>query len=87
MKKGCFEVKIGSGSPIYQQMHLKILEQFKNNVPESKTGETLNISSFTLHDKIKRFSESGEISVLRGQAKKSELDASDLRALRRRYRR
>ncbi len=42
----------------------------------------LQISSSTVHNIIKRFRESGEISVRKGQCRRPLLDACDLRALR-----
>ncbi len=40
-----------------------IVEYFKNNVPQRQTAKALQISSSIVHDIIKRFRETGEISV------------------------
>ncbi len=44
----------------------KIIEMFKNNVPQRKIGRDLDISPSTVHNIIKRFKESGGISVRKG---------------------
>ncbi len=56
---------------------------FKNNVPQRKTGRDLDISPSTVHNIIKRFKESGGISVRKGQGRKPKLNNRDLRSLRR----
>ncbi len=54
----------------------------KNNVPQCQIAKALQISSSTVHN-IKRFRETGEISVRKGQGRRPLLDARGLRALRR----
>ncbi len=49
--------KMGRGSPVCQQIREKIIEMFKNNVPQRKIGRDLDISPSTVHNKIKRFKE------------------------------
>ncbi len=61
----------------------KIVEYFKNNVPQCQIAKALQISSSTVHNIIKRFRETGEISVLMGQGRRPLLDAHGLRAFRR----
>ncbi len=56
------EVKMGRGSPICERVRKKIVEYFKNNVPQ-RQKKALQISSSTVHNIIKRFRETGEISV------------------------
>ncbi len=73
------EVKMGRGSPICERVRKKIVEYFKNNVPQRQIAKALQISSSTVHNIIKRFRETGEISVRKGPL----LDARGLRALRR----
>ncbi len=73
------EVKMGKGSPICERVRKKIEEYFKNNVPQRQIAKALQISSSTVHNIIKRFRETGEISVRKGLL----LDARGLRALRR----
>ncbi len=46
-------------------------------------AKALQISSSTVHNIIKRFRETGEISVRKGQGRRTLLDACGLRALRR----
>ncbi len=78
------EVKMGRGSPICEKVRKKIVEYFKYfDVPQRQIAKALQISSSTVHNIIKRFRESEEISVRKGQGRRSLLDARDLRALRR----
>ncbi len=77
------EVKMGRGSPICERVHKKIVEYLKNNVPRRQIAKALQISSSTEHNIIKRFRETGEISVRKGQGRRPLLDARGLRALRR----
>ncbi len=74
---------MGRGSPVCQQIREKIIEMFKNNVPQRKIGRDLDISPSTVHNIIKRFKESGGISVRKGQGCKPKLNNRDLRSLRR----
>ncbi len=74
---------MGRGSPVCQQIREKIIEMFKNNVLQRKIGRDLDISPSTLHNIIKRFKESGGISVRKGQGRKPKLNNCDLRSLRR----
>ncbi len=74
------EVKMGTGSPICERVHKKIVEYFKNNVPQCQIAKALQISSSTVHNIIKRFR---EISVRKGQGRRPLLDARGLQALRR----
>ncbi len=55
---------MGRGSPVCQQIREKIIEMFKNNVPQRKIGRDLDISPSTVHNIIKRFKQSGGISFL-----------------------
>ncbi len=41
---------MGRGSPVCQQIREKIIEMFKNNVPQRKIGRDLDISPSTLHN-------------------------------------
>ncbi len=77
------EVKMGRGSPICERVCKKIVEYFKNNVSQRQIAKALQISSSTVHNIIKRFRETGEISVRKGQGRRPFLDARGLRALRR----
>ncbi len=77
------EVKMGRGSPICEWVRKKIVEYFKNNVPQRQITKALQISSSIVHNIIKRFRETGEISVRKGQGRRHLLDARGLRALRR----
>ncbi len=56
------EVKMGRGSPICERVRKKIVEYFKNNVPQHQIAKALQISSSTEQNIIKRFRETGEIS-------------------------
>ncbi len=77
------EAKMGRGSPICERVCKKIMEYFKNNVPQCQITKALQISSSTVDNIIKRFRETGDISVRKGQGRRSLLDARDLRAFRR----
>ncbi len=72
------EVKMGRGSPICERVHKKIVEYFKNNVPQHQIAKALQISSSTDHNIIKRFRETEEISVCKGQGQRPLLDARGL---------
>ncbi len=47
------EVKMVRGSPICERMHKKIVEYFKNNVPQCQIAKAMEISSSTVHNIIK----------------------------------
>ncbi len=68
------EVKTGRGSPICERVRKKIVEYFKNNIPQRQIAKALQISSPTVHNIIKRFRETGEISVRKGQGRRPLLD-------------
>ncbi len=77
------EVKMGRGSPICERMCKKIVEYFKNNIPQCQVAKALQISSSTVHNIIKQFRETGEISVRKGQGQRPLLETCGLWALRR----
>ena len=77
------QAKMARGSPLCGQLREKIVEQFKNNVPQRTIARNLGISSSTVHYIIKRFRESGEITACKRQGRKPTLNARDLRSLRR----
>ncbi len=74
------EEKMGRGSPICERVCKNILEYFKNNVPQQQISKALQRSSSTVHNIIKRFRETGEISVRKGQGRRPLLDACGLRS-------
>ncbi len=74
---------MGRGSPICERVRKNIVEYFKYNVPQHQIAKALQISSSTVHNIIKRFRETGEISVRKGQGWRPLLDARGLQALRR----
>ncbi len=74
---------MGRGSPICERVRKKIVEYFKNNIPQRQIAKALQISSSTVHNIIKRFRETGKISVHKGQGQRPLLDARGLQALRR----
>ncbi|XP_061654971.1 zinc finger and SCAN domain-containing protein 2-like isoform X1 [Phyllopteryx taeniolatus] len=78
------QAKVGRGSPLCEQVREKIVEQFKDNVPQRTIARNLGISSSTVHNIIKRFRESGEITACKRQGRKPTLNARDLRSLKRR---
>src|SRR4029434_11016432 len=75
--------KMGKGSPVCQQMCKQIIEMFKNNLSQRKISRDFDISPSTVHNIIKRFKESGGISVRKGQGRRPKLNNRDLRFLRR----
>ncbi len=77
------EVKMGRGSPICERVHKKMWNTLKTTFLNVKIAKALQISSSTVHNIIKRFRETGEISVRKGQGQRPLLDARGLRALRR----
>ncbi len=77
------EVKMGRGSPICERVRKKIVEYFKNNVSQWQIAKALQISSSTVHNIMKIFRETGDISVRKGQSRRPLLDVFGLRALRR----
>ena len=77
------QAKMARGSPLCGQLREKIVKQFKNNVPQRTIARNLGISSSTVHNIIKRFRESGEITAWKRQGRKPTLNARDLRSLRR----
>ncbi len=70
---------MGRGSPICERVRKKIVEYFKNNVPQRQIAKALQILSSTVHNIIKSFRETGEISVRKGQDQRPLLDAHGLR--------
>ncbi len=76
------EVKMGRGSPTCERVRKKIVEYFKNNFPQRQIAKALQISSSTVHNIIKRFTETGDISVRKGQGRIPLLNARGLQALR-----
>ncbi len=77
------EVKMGRGFSICERVRKKFVESFKNNIPQRQITKALQILSSTGHNIIKRFRETGEISLRKGQGRRPLLDAHGLRALRR----
>ncbi len=77
------QARMGRGSPLCEQLREQIAQQFKNNVPQRTIARNLGISSSTVHNIIKRFRESGEISARKREGQKPTLNACDLRSLRR----
>ncbi len=75
------EVKMGISSPMCKRVQKTIMEYFKNNVPQRQIAKALQISSSTVHNIMKSFRETGEISVCKGQGRRPLLDAHGLRPL------
>ena len=77
------QARMGRGSPLCEQLREQIVEQFKNNVSQSTIARNLGISTSTVHNIVKRFRESGEITARKRHGRKPTLNACDLRSLRR----
>ncbi len=58
------------------------LDLTKNNVPQCQIAKALQIASSTVHNIIKRFRETREISVRKGQGRITLLDAHVLQTLK-----
>ncbi len=58
------------------------LSEGKMGNPQCQIAKALQISSSTVHNTIKIFRETGEISVRKGQGRRPLLDANGLRGLR-----
>ncbi len=54
----------------------KIVEQYQKGVSQRKIAKSLKLSSYTLHNIIQRFRESGTISVRKGQVIFGPLDGT-----------
>ncbi len=67
---------MGRGCPICESVCKMIVDYLKNNVPQYKNAKALQISSSTVHNIIKRFRETGEISVRTGQGRRPLSDKS-----------
>ncbi len=77
-KQSLSDIKMCRGSPICERMHKTI----KNNIPQCQIPKALQFSSSTMHNIIKRFRETGYISVRKGQGQRHLLDPRGLWALR-----
>ncbi len=76
------EVKMGRGFPICERVREKNVEYFKNNVPQRQITKALQISLSTVHNIIKRFRETAEISLRKGQGRRPLLDTHGFQAFR-----
>ena len=74
---------MGRGSPLCAKLHEIIVSQFKDNVSQRKISNNLGLSLSTVHNIVKRFRESGEILVHKGQGQKPLLNEHVHWALRR----
>jgi len=70
---------MGHGSSLCAKYHCK---QFKNPISKAKIPKKLSLQSSTIHNIVKRFRESSEISVYVGQGRRPLLNECDLWALR-----
>ena len=66
---------MGHGSPLCVKLHQRIVSQFKDNVSQRKTAKNLGLSPSTVHNIVKRFRESGEILVHKGQGQDPLMNA------------
>ena len=73
---------MGRGTPLlWTTVWENFVEQFKNNVSQCTIARNLGISSYMVHNIIKRFRESGENSAHKQQGRKPTLNAHDLWSL------
>ena len=71
------------GSKLCAKLREEIVSQFKDSVSQRKIKKNLGLSQSRVHNIVKRFRESGEISVRKDQGRKPLLKGHDHRALRR----
>ncbi len=69
-RQGLSEVKMSRGSLICERVRKKFAEYFKNNVLQRQIAKAFQISLSTVHYIIKRFRETGEVSVRNGQGRR-----------------
>lgn len=74
---------MGRGKPVSEDLRVRIIEEFINNVSQRAIARKFKLSSSTVHNIIKRYRESGEIIVRKGQGRKPILNARALRIFRR----
>ncbi len=70
VRQSLSEVKMGRGSPICERVHKKMWNTLKTIFLNVKLQKALQISSSTVHNIIKRFRETREISVRKGQGRR-----------------
>lgn len=68
---------MGRGYPIDERVHKNIVEHFKTNVPQCQTANDFQLSS-TVRNIVKRFRETTDVCVCKGQRQRLLLDASGL---------
>ncbi len=76
------QAKLDYGSSLCAKFHERSVKQIKNNISQCKIAKTLGLSPYTIHNIVKRFRESREITVHVGQGRKPQLNVLDLWALR-----
>ncbi len=75
-KKGCLREAESLRSKDGQRLSnlwkivYKYCGNFKNNVPQRQIAKALQISSYAVHNILKQFRETGEISVHQGQGRR-----------------
>ncbi len=74
------EVKVYEPLQFVKECIKNIVEYFKNNIYQHQISKALQISTSTVHNFIKRFRETGEVSVCKGQGRRPFLDAVVLRS-------
>ena len=74
---------MGPDSSLCAKLCERSVSQFKDNVSQHKIANNLGLSPSTVHNFVKGFGESKEISVRKGQVQKPLLNARVHRALRR----
>ena len=74
---------MGRGSPLCAKLRERIVSQFKDNFSQRKIAKNLGLSPSAVHNIVKRFRVSREVSECKGQGWKPLLNACDYRALRR----
>ncbi len=76
------QAKLDHGSSLCAKFHERSVKQIKNHISQCKIAKSLGLSPSTIHNIVKRFRESREITVHVGQGRKPQLNVLDLWVLR-----
>ncbi len=76
------QAKLDHGSSLCAKFHERSVKQVTNLISQCKIAKNWGISPTTIHNIVKRFRESREISVCVGQGRKPKLNVHDLWAFR-----
>ncbi len=72
------QAKLDHGSSIFAKFHKRNGKQIKNHISQCKIAKNLGLSPNNIHNIVKRFRESREITAHVGQGRKPQLNVLDL---------